>query len=210
MQLVEMDESRIFVIFHAMIVYFAFSVSIRKFEKKMYKIVFSLLGRNLVFYSVQIVFRSHVYVLHSEMWRHSVMNSILFQCAEYSFEVFHVKNCPMSKESWETASTRLKCNSTHGYHCVPNKQFTSLIEFCYPKGPRFPFEAGIHTFTLNVFTVIFDFYLVCIEINCGMNKGIWKTRMKCNTHMTFQLYVQKRHQYHLYYLMHATVFIFLF
>lgn len=65
-----------------------------------------------------------------------------FSCAEYSFEVFHVKNCPMSKESWETASTRLKCNSTHGYHCVPNKQFTSLIEFCYPKGPRFPFEAG--------------------------------------------------------------------
>lgn len=80
----------------------------------------------------------------------------------------------MSKENWEKASTRLKCNSTHGYHCVPNTQFTSLIEFCYPKGPRFAFEAGIHTFTLNVFTVIFDFYLVCIEINCGMNKGFEK------------------------------------
>lgn len=40
------------------------------------------------------------------------------------------------------ASARLKCNSTHGYHCVPNKQFTSLIEFCYPKGYKFPFEAG--------------------------------------------------------------------
>lgn len=40
------------------------------------------------------------------------------------------------------ASARLKCNNTHGYHCVPNKQFTSLIEFCYPKGYRFPFEAG--------------------------------------------------------------------
>lgn len=97
------------------------------------------------------------------------MKSILFQCAEYSFEVFPVKNCPMSKESWESASTRLKCNSTQGYHCVPN--ITSLIEFCYPKGPRFPFEAGIHTFILNIFTVIFGFYLVCLEINCVLKKG---------------------------------------
>lgn len=99
------------------------------------------------------------------------MKSILFQCAEYSFEVFPVKNCPMSKESWESASTRLKCNRTQGYHCVPNKQFTSLIEFCYPKGPKFPFEAGIHTFILNIFTVIFGFYLVCLEINCVLKKG---------------------------------------
>lgn len=70
-------------------------------------------------------------------------------------EVFNVESCPMSKESWESASTRLKCNSAHEYHCVPNKQFTSLSEFCYPKGPRFPFEARIHAFTLNSFTVIF-------------------------------------------------------
>lgn len=49
----------------------------------------------------------------------------------------------MCKEDWNMASARLKCNSTHGYHCVPNKQFTSLIEFCYPKGYKFPFEAGM-------------------------------------------------------------------
>lgn len=66
---------------------------------------------------------------------------ILFQ-AEYDFDVFKVENCPMNKESWELASARLKCNSTYGYHCVPNKDLTSLIEFCYPKGYRFPFEKG--------------------------------------------------------------------
>lgn len=131
------------------------------------------------------------------MWLHSVMKSILFQCAEYSFEVFPVNNCPMSKESWESASTRLKCNSTQGYHCVPNKQFTSLIEFCYPKGPRFPFEAGIHTFILNIFTLIFGFYLVCLEINCVLKKGGWKTRIKCNIHVTLQRYVQEK-AYHWY------------
>lgn len=59
------------------------------------------------------------------------------------FDVISVTKCPMCKEDWEIASRRLNCNSTHGYHCVPNKQFTSLIEFCYPKGPRFPFEKGI-------------------------------------------------------------------
>lgn len=62
--------------------------------------------------------------------------------AEYVFDVFPVKKCPMCKEDWEMASRRLNCNSSYGYHCVPNKQFTSLIEFCYPKGPRFPFEKG--------------------------------------------------------------------
>lgn len=62
--------------------------------------------------------------------------------AEYDFDVFKVENCPMNEESWELASARLKCNRTHGYHCVPNKDLTSLIEFCYPKGYRFPFERG--------------------------------------------------------------------
>lgn len=61
---------------------------------------------------------------------------------EYAFDVFPVENCPVNKEGWDFASTRLKCNSTHGYHCVPNKDLSSLIEFCYPKGYRFPFEAG--------------------------------------------------------------------
>lgn len=61
---------------------------------------------------------------------------------EFSFEVNPVNDCPVNKETWEMASARLNCNSTHGYHCVPNKQFTSLIEFCYPKGYKYPFEKG--------------------------------------------------------------------
>lgn len=67
---------------------------------------------------------------------------MLFQ-AEYAFDVFTVEKCPMSKDDWDIASARLKCNSSHGYHCVPNKQFTSLIEFCYPEGHRRAFEKGI-------------------------------------------------------------------
>lgn len=63
----------------------------------------------------------------------------------------------MCKEDWEMASRRLNCNSTYGYHCVPNKQFTSLIEFCYPKGPRFPFEKGT-AFLLDI-TLIYYRYM---------------------------------------------------
>lgn len=66
---------------------------------------------------------------------------IFFQ-DEYAFDVFRVDSCPLSKEDWQIRSNQLKCNSSHGYHCVPNKHLTSLIEFCYPKGARIPFEEG--------------------------------------------------------------------
>ncbi|XP_078339594.1 uncharacterized protein LOC111107388 [Crassostrea virginica] len=62
--------------------------------------------------------------------------------SEYDFDVFPVDKCPMSKDEWDTRSNQLKCNKTHGYHCVPNKHLTSLIEFCSPQGVKIPFEAG--------------------------------------------------------------------
>lgn len=62
--------------------------------------------------------------------------------SNYEFEVFPVEVCPLNKEDWDNASIRLNCNKTHGYHCVPNKNFTSLIEFCYPRGEKIPFHKG--------------------------------------------------------------------
>nr|XP_022298472.1 uncharacterized protein LOC111107519 isoform X2 [Crassostrea virginica] len=62
--------------------------------------------------------------------------------AEYSFEVFPVERCPLSEQEWETASDRLSCNKSHGYHCVPNKYLTSLIEFCYLLGYKILFKEG--------------------------------------------------------------------
>lgn len=61
---------------------------------------------------------------------------------EYEFEVFPVQKCPVSKESWEIAAAELKCNRTQGYHCVPNANYTSLIQFCYPRGYKIPVEKG--------------------------------------------------------------------
>ena len=67
---------------------------------------------------------------------------LLFKASDYDFDVFPVDKCPVSKDEWDTRSTQLKCNKTHGYHCVPNKHLTSLIEFCSPQGAKIPFEAG--------------------------------------------------------------------
>lgn len=66
--------------------------------------------------------------------------------SEYAFEVYSIEHCPTSKEGWDKASARLECNSTHGYHCVPNKHLTSLIEFCYPRGTKLLFEEGLKTY----------------------------------------------------------------
>ncbi|XP_048743278.2 ankyrin-3-like isoform X2 [Ostrea edulis] len=71
-----------------------------------------------------------------------VLSSAETHTYEFSFEVHQVSNCPMSKDAWEKASIRLNCTQQHGYHCVPDKYFTSLIEFCYPQGYRLPFERG--------------------------------------------------------------------
>lgn len=74
------------------------------------------------------------------------MTMTLLSCSlsfpEYSFKVFPVHNCPMNKEAWDKSSDRLKCNKTHGYHCVPNRQLTALIEFCYPRGEKILFQEG--------------------------------------------------------------------
>ncbi|XP_062610256.1 uncharacterized protein LOC134272038 [Saccostrea cucullata] len=48
----------------------------------------------------------------------------------------------MNAKEWADASVRRNCNDTHGYHCVPDKNFSSLIEFCYPLGRRIPFQKG--------------------------------------------------------------------
>ena len=50
-----------------------------------------------------------------------------------------VDKCSLSEQDWNMKSNQLRCNKTHGYHCVPNKNLTSLIEFCYPGGR---FEKG--------------------------------------------------------------------
>lgn len=73
-----------------------------------------------------------------------------FQFPDYVFQVNPVKKCPMNKEAWDISSTQMNCNKTHGYHCVPNKILTSLIEFCYPRGKNILFEKGKINICMNI------------------------------------------------------------
>lgn len=61
---------------------------------------------------------------------------------DYEFKVFPVETCPLNKEDWNNSSARLNCNSTRLYYCLPNRDLTSLIEFCYPRGGKQLFMAG--------------------------------------------------------------------
>ncbi|XP_055999252.1 ankyrin repeat, PH and SEC7 domain containing protein secG-like isoform X2 [Ostrea edulis] len=60
----------------------------------------------------------------------------------YTFNVSLVRQCPLNKEDWDAASDRLNCTETQGYHCVPDKYMTSLVEFCYTWGKKLPFHEG--------------------------------------------------------------------
>lgn len=51
----------------------------------------------------------------------------------YAIVVKSVEGCPMNKLDWQAAAERTRCTSSRGYHCVPDKFHSKLIEFCYNK-----------------------------------------------------------------------------
>nr|XP_022301556.1 uncharacterized protein LOC111109644 [Crassostrea virginica] len=94
----------------------------------------------------------------------------IIAASEYDFDVFPVDKCPVSKEERDKRSNQRECNSTHGYICVSNKHFTSLIEFCSPQGARIRFEKGncpvlAARGTLNQFNCSRNFSHGCPETN---------------------------------------------
>lgn len=51
----------------------------------------------------------------------------------YAIDVRPVESCPNNESEWQAAATRTGCNGARGYHCVPDKFHSRLIEFCYNK-----------------------------------------------------------------------------
>lgn len=51
----------------------------------------------------------------------------------YAIDVQPVDSCPNNESEWQVAAARTGCNGTRGYHCVPDKFHSRLIEFCYNK-----------------------------------------------------------------------------
>lgn len=49
----------------------------------------------------------------------------------YEFSVYSTEFCPKNQEEWNLRSSAINCTSTNGYMCLPNDNFTELLEFCY-------------------------------------------------------------------------------
>lgn len=49
----------------------------------------------------------------------------------YEFPVYSTEFCPRNKTEWNERSSAINCNASNGYMCLPNKELTELLEFCY-------------------------------------------------------------------------------
>ncbi|XP_052694853.1 uncharacterized protein LOC128173180 isoform X1 [Crassostrea angulata] len=60
----------------------------------------------------------------------------------YEFPVFSTERCPQNHAEWNERSSIINCTQSNGYTCLPNENFTELLEFCYVY-PRIFITKGI-------------------------------------------------------------------
>lgn len=49
----------------------------------------------------------------------------------YKFPVYSTQACPKNEIEWNRRSLAINCTDSNGYLCLPNENFTELLEFCY-------------------------------------------------------------------------------
>lgn len=60
----------------------------------------------------------------------------------YEFPVYTTESCPRNLTKWNERSSFLNCTRGNAYMCVPNENFTELLEFCYNL-PQIQISKGI-------------------------------------------------------------------
>lgn len=65
----------------------------------------------------------------------------------YRFNVYPVDKCPVNKIEFETAAKGRNCTGDTRYLCAPDKDLTSLIEFCMDR-PRALYDKGVIAMSL--------------------------------------------------------------
>ena len=50
----------------------------------------------------------------------------------YKFPVYPTGFCPRNQKEWKKRSSTFNCSNESSYACLPNENFTLLLEFCYP------------------------------------------------------------------------------
>lgn len=68
----------------------------------------------------------------------------------YQFPVYTTNFCPTNKREWDERSSALNCSKDNGYMCIPNENFTELLEFCYVS-PQILIEKGKYCLTIDIF-----------------------------------------------------------
>lgn len=63
----------------------------------------------------------------------------------YKFPVYSTTFCPRNETEWNERSSVLNCTDSNGYTCLPNENFTELLEFCYTE-PLIWIQEGIKQF----------------------------------------------------------------
>lgn len=70
--------------------------------------------------------------------------------------LYTTKSCPKNEIEWKKRSEALKCSKERGYMCLPNAQFTELVELCHIY-PQITLIAAVCPF-LNTETYFVDEY----------------------------------------------------
>lgn len=68
----------------------------------------------------------------------------------YAFSVYSTKECPENQAEWKNRSSAINCTESNGYMCLPNENFTDLLEFCYLY-PRILVQKGMN---IDIYTLV--------------------------------------------------------
>lgn len=85
----------------------------------------------------------------------------------YQFPVYTTKICPRNQTEWKNRSSAIHCTDFKGYMCVPNEDFTMLLEFCY-ESYKIAIQPGVCLFLTKKNSVvnIYD----CTQFTSGCPK----------------------------------------
>lgn len=70
-----------------------------------------------------------------------VLKTFQKQLDGYKFPVYSAEFCPRNDTEWHERASVLNCTMDNGYTCLPNSNFTELLEFCYTQ-PQILIEEG--------------------------------------------------------------------
>ena len=57
---------------------------------------------------------------------------VQMQLNGYRFPVYKITSCPQNETEWTERSSMYSCQQYHSYACIPDDNFSMLLEFCYP------------------------------------------------------------------------------